>query len=98
MGVPLDEPTWTYGDNMSVIHNTQTPESTLKKKSNEICYHAIRESVAMAETRTGHIRSDQNPADLGSKLIPPGPKQDRLIDMVLYDTHTGDTLHELETI
>ena len=96
MGVPLSGPTYIYGDNMSVIHNTQTPESTLKKKSNEICYHAVRESVAMGESLVGHISSENNPADLGSKLIPPGAKRDRLVDMVLYDTHTGDTLHLLK--
>ncbi|KAL7530823.1 hypothetical protein ACHAXR_003692 [Thalassiosira sp. AJA248-18] len=32
MGVPISGPSFTYGDNMSVIHNTQRPESTLKKK------------------------------------------------------------------
>ena len=47
MGVRISGPTYTYGDNMSVIHNTQRPESTLRKKSNSICYHAVRESVAM---------------------------------------------------
>ena len=36
MGVPITGPTYAYGDNMSVIHNTQRPESTLRKKSNEI--------------------------------------------------------------
>jgi hypothetical protein len=41
MGVPVTGPSYIYGDNMSVIHNTQRPESTLKKKSNSICYHAI---------------------------------------------------------
>ena len=56
MGVPVTGPTYTYGDNMSVIHNTQRPESTLKKKSNSICFHAIRESVAMGEMATAHIR------------------------------------------
>jgi hypothetical protein len=30
MGVPIAGPTYVYGDNMSVIHNTQQPESTLK--------------------------------------------------------------------
>ena len=30
MGVPLAGPSYIYGDNMSVIHNTQRPESTLK--------------------------------------------------------------------
>ena len=39
MGVKIDVPTYVYGDNMSVIHNTSNPESVLKKKSNSICYH-----------------------------------------------------------
>ena len=34
MGVPISGPSYVYGDNMSVIHNMQMPESTLKKKSN----------------------------------------------------------------
>ena len=47
MGVRISGPTYVYGDNMSVIHNTQRPESTLRKKLNSICYHAVRELVAM---------------------------------------------------
>ena len=49
VGVQIISLTYVYGDNMSVIHNTQIPESTLRKKSNSICYHAVRESVAMGE-------------------------------------------------
>jgi hypothetical protein len=49
MGVAIDGPTYIYGDNMSVVHNTQRSESVLKKKSNAICYHAVRESAAMGE-------------------------------------------------
>ncbi len=84
MGIPLDGPTYVFGDNMSVIHNTQRPESTLKKKSNSICYHFIRESVAMGESITGHIRSEENPSDLCSKLVPGGAKRDHLVSKVLY--------------
>ena len=36
MGVPISVPSYINGDNMSVIHNTQRPESTLKKKRNYI--------------------------------------------------------------
>ena len=85
MGVPLSGPSYIYGDNMSVIYNTQRPESTLRKKSNSICYHAIRESVAMGESKTTHIRSEENPADLGTKVMPGGRKRDYLISKVLYD-------------
>jgi hypothetical protein len=48
-GVTIDGPTYVDGDNMSVVHNTQRPESVLKKKSNTICYHPVRESAAMGE-------------------------------------------------
>ena len=47
MGVQISGLTYVYVDNMSVIHNTQRPESTLSKKSIWICYHAMSELVAM---------------------------------------------------
>jgi hypothetical protein len=85
MGVPLKEPTYILGDsNMSVIHNTQRPESVLKKKSIAICHHFMRESVAMGECLTAHIRTEDNPADLCTKVIPGGQLRDRLVNMVLY--------------
>jgi hypothetical protein len=34
MVVTLSRPTFVYGDNMYVVHNSQRPESVLKKKSN----------------------------------------------------------------
>jgi hypothetical protein len=63
---------------MSVIHNTQTPESLLKKKSNSICYHCCREAVAMGEVMR-HIRSESNPTDTRTKLMPGGLKRDRIL-------------------
>jgi hypothetical protein len=59
MGVRISGPSYIYGDNMLVIHNTQRPESMLKKKSNSICYHTVRESVAMGESLTGHIGTNK---------------------------------------
>jgi hypothetical protein len=85
MGVELTGPSYIYGDNMSVIHNTQRPESTLKKKSNAVCYHAVREAVAMGECLTGHVSTNDNPADLCTKLIPGGQKRDHLAGLILYD-------------
>ena len=67
MGVGISGPSYIYGNNMSVIHNTQRPESMLKKKSNSICYHAIRESVARGESLTGHIGTNENVGNLATK-------------------------------
>jgi hypothetical protein len=85
MGVPIDGPTYTFVDNMSVVHNTTTPESTLKKKSNAIAYHFVRESVCMKEMIIGYIRMDLNIADLMTKTLPGGTKRDTLVQKVLWD-------------
>ena len=69
MGVGISGPSYIYGDNMSVIHNTQRPESMVKKKSNSICYHAVRESVAMGESLTSHIGTNENVGDLATKVL-----------------------------
>jgi hypothetical protein len=92
MGILVDEPTYCYGDNISVIHNTQTPKSLLKKKSNSICYHFCREVVAMGEVMTAHIRSETNPVDICTKLMPGGIKRDRICEMFLhyYSGGNGD--------
>jgi hypothetical protein len=69
MGVPVKGPSYVYGNNMSVVTNVSRPESTLRKKSNSICYHAVREAVAMGETLVAHIPTKKNLADLFTKVL-----------------------------
>ena len=69
MGVPIDGPLLVYGDNLSVIKNSQTPKLQLKKKNNAICCHAVHESVAMGESLCAHVRSEDNYADLMTKVL-----------------------------
>jgi hypothetical protein len=38
-GVPLSGPANFFCDNQNVVHNATTPESSLNKKNNAICYH-----------------------------------------------------------
>ena len=42
MEIPVDEPTFFYGDNQSVLANTAMPESTLKTKTQIIAFHHVR--------------------------------------------------------
>jgi hypothetical protein len=72
MGASISGLSYIYVDNMPVIHNTQRPESMLKKKSNSIYYHAIREAVAMGECLTGYVSTHDNPANICTKVIPGG--------------------------
>jgi hypothetical protein len=85
MGVAIDGPTYVYGDNMSVVHNTQRPDSVLKKKSNAICYHAVQESDLMGKSIIGHIPSVNNPAEICTKAVPGGQKRDHLSGLLLHD-------------
>jgi hypothetical protein len=85
IGVTLSGPTFVYGDNMYVVHNTQRPESVLKKKPNSICYHAVRESAAMGESIIGHVPSIDNPADICTKVVSGGQKRNHLIHLLLHD-------------
>ena len=78
-----------YGDNMSVIHNTQQPESTLKNKSNSIAYHAVRESVAMGESLTGYGRTNSNVADLATKVLV-GKKRQSMVNKLLYNIYNDN--------
>jgi hypothetical protein len=85
MGVALSGPIYVYGDNMYVVQNTQRPESVLKKKSNSICYHTVRESAAVGESIIGHVPSVENPADICTKVVPRGQKRNHLIRLLLHD-------------
>jgi len=89
MGVRISGPTFIYGDNMSVIHHTQRPESTLKKKSNAICFHAVRESAAMGESLIAHIPSGRNVIDLLTKLLY-GQKRRNIVGEILFDIYDYD--------
>ena len=83
MCVGIDDPTYVYGDNMSIIHNTSKPELVLKKKSNSICCHFICKAVTMKECLTTHVPTLVNWADLLTKVLS-GKKRRDLIQGVLF--------------
>jgi hypothetical protein len=86
MGMPIDEPSFIYGDNKSAITNSSRPELVLKKKCNSICYHVCCESVAMNESCFAHINTHDNWADFLTKVTS-GPKRRDLVRNVLYDIY-----------
>ena len=85
IGIKLNGPSYIYGDNMSVVNNSSKPDSTLNKKSSQICFHAVREAVAMKEALITHIATTDNVADIATKVVPYGQKRIRIVDKLLYD-------------
>ena len=50
----------------------------------------LSEPVAMRESLTGHIRSEDNPSDLLTKVVT-GHKRKHLVSLVLYGIYDEDT-------
>ena len=46
LGVPIDGPSWLFGNNKSVITSSTIPHSTLSKCWNALSYHEVHESIA----------------------------------------------------
>ena len=85
MGVPLDGRCYVKVDNMSVVHNCSNPASQLKKKSNSIAYHYVRERCAGKKPvcSVSYVPTDLNVSDMATK-VHPGNVRKRLAEMVLY--------------
>ena len=84
MGIPCEGPTYIYGDNKSVLYNTSLPDSTLKKKSQSLAYHFVREGTARDEWRTAYVNTHENPSDLLTKPLQPGEKRRGFVRMILH--------------
>ena len=57
MGIPVNNPVFTYGDNHIVLWDTAVTDSILKKKSSTVAYHFVREGVSRKEWTTGYIKT-----------------------------------------
>jgi hypothetical protein len=84
MGIAVNGPCYISGDNQSVLANTTQPGSTLKKKSQSIAYHFVREGVAKDEWRTSYVNTHDNEADLLTKLLPAGEKRRGFVRNLLH--------------
>jgi len=69
MGVPIEGPANVLVDNDSVVKNSTIPSSTLQRKHNSICYHFVRESIAMKQSCVAYIPSNENLSDMLTKQL-----------------------------
>ena len=69
-GVPLNAPSWMFGDNKSVVTSSTIPHLMLSKRWNALSYHCVREAVAGGWLHFEHIPGTENPANILTKLLP----------------------------
>ena len=88
-GVPLDSPSWLFGDNQSVITSSTLHRSTLSKRWNALSYHRVHEAIATRILRFPFIDSKQNPSDIMTKQLEHATAWPH-VDTLLF--HKGETM------
>ena len=83
MGIRVDEPAYVFGDNQSVLANTENTGSILKKTTSAITYHFVREGCCRDKWRTAYINKHKNITNLVTKLITDTDKRWRFIATML---------------
>jgi hypothetical protein len=83
--IPCVGPAYIRGDNQSVLASCSIPDSILKKKSQSIAYHFVREGAARDEWRTSYVNTHDNEADLLTKLLPSGEKRKGFVARLLHN-------------
>ena len=67
LGVPINERSYMFGDNQTVVNSATQPHGKLHKRHNMLSFHRVREAIASGMIHFSHIAGDINPADILSK-------------------------------
>ncbi len=67
LGVPINDKSYLFGDNKSVVTSSTLPHSTLNKRHNILAYHRVREAIAAKILSFHWIQSGYNLSDMLSK-------------------------------
>ena len=63
----LNDKTYVFGDNESMINSSIIPHARLHKRHNILSYHYVRSMIASGFLNMQHLPSESNAADVCSK-------------------------------
>ena len=78
LGIPIDGPSWMFGDNKSVVTSSTLSHSTLIKCWNALSYHKVHKAIVSGIVHFEHISTNDNPPDILTKP----PHDTKLISML----------------
>ena len=67
LGIPINEISYVFGDNESMIKNSTVPHSKLHKRHHILSYHFVRSMIAAGFINMNHIPSGANCSDILTK-------------------------------
>ena len=89
LGCKLDGPTQIYGDNLGMLQSSTIPDSTLKKKWEQISFHIVREATAAGIVDPRKVLTTDNIADALTKSLPGSTLKILLSGVYVSDQVTG---------
>jgi hypothetical protein len=67
LSIPIQEKSYVFGDNKTVIDASSAPHAKLHKRHNTLSFHRVREAIASKYVMIFHLPGKYNPADILSK-------------------------------
>ena len=89
LGVPVNETSYMFGDNESVVNSSKNLYSKLTKRHNALSYHCVCEAIASGYVHFQYIPGKFNPADILSKYWSYNDVKDLLLTIFHFQ---GDPL------
>jgi hypothetical protein len=68
LGVPVDDTSYMFGDNGSIVMSSTMPDSQLNCRHLALSYHYVREAIASGMVAFYHMPGEINSSDVLSKL------------------------------
>ena len=66
-GVPIQEQSYMFGDNKSIINSSSIPHAKLHKRHVALSFHRVRQAIASKFVEFYFLPGVDNPADILSK-------------------------------
>ena len=88
LGVKINQHTYMFGDNISVVDSSMLPHAQLQKRHTALSFHRVREAIASNIISFNYIPGKINPIDILSKHWGYQQVKDMLKPLLF---HKGDT-------
>ena len=96
LGVPINQKTYMFGDNKTVVDSSITPHAKLHKRHTALSFHRVREAIASKIIIFEHINGRLNPSDIVSKHWGYQQVKTMLKTLLFYEGNTYDLIDNRE--
>ena len=96
LGVPINQKSYMFGDNKTVVDSSITPHAKLHKRHTALSFHRVREAIASKTIIFDHINGYLNPADIVSKHWGYQQVKTMLKTLLFYEGDTCDLIDNRE--